>query len=186
MIYRIHPNIKEYLHFLISADEIEAKLGEGCRFHLEKKPKSYLETWKPLEVEFFNNYDSQPKPQPDISIWNGRLYLSAKAFDVLAEVLDGCGELLPVVSGGERAYLVNVLNSADDVDAVDSKLTVRNEWNELVSLGFDEDKVSGFPLFRTKQDSYRGVYCSERFKEMIELSGLSGVVFAVDLPDVPA
>ncbi|MFC6632019.1 imm11 family protein [Microbulbifer taiwanensis] len=186
MIYRIHPNVKEYLHFLVSADEVEAKLGEGCRFHLEKKPKSYLDTWKPLEVEFFNNYDSKPKPQPDISVWNGRLYLSEKAYKVLAEALDGGSEVLPVTCGRERGYLVNVLNSADTVDAINSRLTVRNEWNELVSLGFDDGKVSDFALFRTKQDSYRGIYCSEKVKDLIESSDLSGVVFAVDLADMPA
>lgn len=186
MIFRIHPNVKEYFHFLVSADEVESKLGEGCRFHLEKKPKHYNEIWKPLNLDFFNNYDSQPKLEPDISVWNGHLYLSSKAYDALAEKLAGSGEFLPVSSDEGSGYLVNVLNIADDFDAVDDKLTVRNEWNELVSLGFDEEKLEEIPLFRTKQDTYRGIYCSDRIKDAIESAQLSGVIFSPDLADAPA
>jgi len=186
VIYRIHPNVKEYLHFLVSADEVETKLGSLNRFHLEKKPKSYLANWKPLEVEFFNNYDIKPKLHPDISVWNGRLYLSKKAYDLLADLLGESIEILPVTNGEDEGSIVNVLITAEEVGAVDSRLTVRNEWNELVSLGFDEQKIQKFPLFRTKQDSYRGIYCSERFKDRIESTGLPGVVFSVDLADIPA
>ena len=186
MIYRIHPNVKEYFHFLISADEVEAKLGKGNRFHLEKKPKRYMAGWEPLEFEFFNNYDTKPKGRPDISVWNGRLYVSAKACDLLADVLDESVEVLPVRNGEAQGYLVNLLNTAEDVDAIDPKLTVRNEWNELIALGFNEGKVGKFSLFRTKEDNYRGIYCTEWVKELIESLGLSGVVFSVDLADAPA
>lgn len=184
MIYRMHPDPQKFQQVLVEADEVERKLGEGCRFHLEKKPKEYAENWKPLVLSHFQYDQKLEKLPPELSVWNGKLFLSGQAYQTVKESLSPDDEVLPVeVDGG--GYLVNILSIADDVGGVDRRTTVRNEWNELVSLGFDEENLGGCQIFRTKQDSYRGVYCTDAVKKKVEDAGLGGVRFSMDLSDSP-
>ncbi|MDN3639320.1 hypothetical protein QWY82_10945 [Simiduia curdlanivorans] len=190
MIYRIHPDVKHYQLFHLDADQVEATLGEDCLIYMDSRPTHYLPHWKPLEIEFYDAYEGmskkpENKPLPDIiSDNNGKLFLSDKAYQSLKDLLAGCGEFLPVTCGEISGVLFNPLVLAEESNAVDLSLTLRDKWGNLNNLAFHPEKLK-HPLFRTEQDSFRGVYCTEQLKIVVDKSELTGCIFAIDLADRP-
>lgn len=99
------------------------------------------------------------------------------------------GEFLPITFGDESAYLFNILAVADDVGGLDEKLSTKDEFDEMKSLAFHQDKVEGFSVFRTAFNNFMYVYCNATLKQAIEHEKLTAVIFSKDLgnmfpPDV--
>lgn len=181
MSYVMHPDVKNFLCYVLDSKETRKKLGRDTMFHFDQSPKSYSDIWQPLEITFAKLSGGKKGDMPDLMIRNGRLFLNNKAYDALRELLKSHGEFLTVTYGDESGYLFNILTLADDVDGLDDKLSTKNEFNELQSLAFHEDKVKNLSVFRTAFDDFMGVYCNEATKQAIESAGLNGVTFSPDL-----
>lgn len=184
MIYVIHPEVKQYLSYVLDSKETRKKLGRDTMFHFDQSPKSYQDIWQPIEISFAKLSGGKKGEMPDVIIRNGRLFLSTKAYECLSGILEAHGEFLPVTFGGEDGYLFNILTLADDIGGLDEKLSTKNEYGELQSLGFHEEKVKDLPVFRTAFDDYMGAYCNEAFKAAIETAELKGVIFSPDLGNI--
>ncbi len=181
MIYRIHEDSEHFLHFHISVDEVEDKLGEESDFYLEHEPTRYLPIWKPLEIEFYESGEVAVSELPDLDVGMGRLFINQTAFDALSDSLKDSGEFLPIRFSAQSGVLLNILNIAHEDRCVDAQLTTRNEWGDLQSLAFLEEKVAHFNVFRSDIDGYGGVYCNDTFKKAVEEAGLKGILFTNDL-----
>ncbi|MGI9283006.1 MAG: hypothetical protein ACR2PX_25705 [Endozoicomonas sp.] len=181
MIYRIHEDSENFLHFHLSADEVEDKLGGDSEFYLEREPTRYQPIWKPLEIEFYESGEAAVNQLPDLDVGLGRLFLNQKAYDLLSSFFKDVGEFLPVTFSGQSGFLLNILNIADEERCVDTQLTTRNEWGDLTALSFLEAESTQFNVFRSDVDGFGGVYCNDAFKETIEEAGLTGVLFTNDL-----
>ena len=184
MIYVVHPDVKGYFSYVLDSKETRKKLGRDTMFHFDQSPKRYADNWQAIEITFAKLSGGKKGEMPDLMIRNGRLFLNEKAYGVLLEVLEEDGEFLPVTFGDRSGYLFNILSVAEDVDGLDQKLSTKDEFGDLQSLVFHEDKVEGFKLFRSRFDDYMGVYCGEAFKSAVEQSGLNGLIFSVDLGSI--
>lgn len=184
MIYVIHPDVRQYLSYVLDSKETRAKLGAKSMFHFDQSPKVYADHWQPIEITFAKLSGGKKGELPDIIIRNGRLFLNEKAYDALKGILESDGEFLPVTYGSDTGYLFNILSLADDVDGLDKKLSTKDEFGDLQSLAFHENKVKGFNVFRTAFDNYMGAYCSEAFIDAIEKADLKGLIFSPDLGNI--
>ncbi|MEK9767090.1 MAG: hypothetical protein VW274_11495, partial [Thalassolituus sp.] len=80
---------------------------------------------------------------------------------------------------GSTFYLFNTLTIAEDLEAVKPGSLTRN-GNLLSNIEFEEDKLEGIPVFRTKE-SFVSVYCTGAFKKTVEDAELEGLMFSSNL-----
>jgi len=187
MIYRIHPDVYQYQIFNIDADIVEDAMGEECLIYMDSTPTSYATSWKEIEIEFYDAITEAPdtnKKIPDIISDDGFLFLNEKAYRLLAPTLSADGEWLGVKYAGQQAYLLNVLSLAEQHEGIDEENT-QPDNDGIVHLAFKESTLAGVSIFRTEEDSYLGIYCSEAIKELIEHHELKGCVLTSDLSDKP-
>ena len=125
----------------------------------------------------------------------GRLFLNEEAYDALYELIAQDGEILPVSFEGASAdehgmrkdgAIFNPLKIAEDFDALDTKLSMKNEWEDLVSLEFNEKRLNdvGITLFRSSFEGFTGIFCTEAFKSACEAASLKGITFTPDLANI--
>lgn len=189
MLYRIHPNVYEFQMIYLDDDAVEEAMGEGCLIHFDPRPKKYAESWVPFNIEFYDaitESGESKKTIPDIITDNdGKLFVSAKAYEKIYSELGQCGEWLPIMyHNTERGFLFNVLTLAEQFDAVDNANT-EHDHNGLRHVAFYEEHLAGVTLFRTKEDGYMGIYCTEKAKALLEAQGIKGCKVIADLSNRP-
>lgn len=181
MIYRVHHDDR-FLMYEVPAVEAMNKLGEEYgTFSFNAEPIPYKSVWKTLTIEFKACTRKTQKIIPDISENFGRLFLSKKAHTVLQVLLNSCGEFLPVIFDGGQGYIFNPLKTAEKYSAINEELLSYDEYGNLVHFAFHEIKLTDVPLFKTKLDTYTGIFCLEKIKSTCEDAGLTGVFFHPDI-----
>lgn len=174
--YQVFQNDQDYMLPHLDPDEVEDKRGDDD-FVLITKPRSYAEDWVPLELEF--KMDGSLPTIPTISRWRNYLVLHEPAYKQLKALLEPHGEFLPCTHQGSTFYLFNSLTIAEDLQAVKPGSVTRN-GNLLSNIEFEEDKLEGIPVFRTKE-SFVSVYCTDTFKKAVEEAELEGLLFSSNL-----
>ncbi|MDR0244628.1 MAG: double-CXXCG motif protein [Burkholderia sp.] len=105
------------------------------------------------------------------------LVFSEKAFDALAPLLQGSGQILPVeapVEGMHGFHVTRVLEDAVDMEASKYKVYPQaTVFNKIVIL---KNRVEGVDIFRLKE-SPETVFVSERFKSVVHEHKLKGFDF---------
>ena len=81
-------------------------------------------------------------------------------------------------------YTNQFLKRAEDNEGLNTKLSFNNDWGDLESLAFHEDKVKELVVFRSEFDGYMGLFCQESFKLKVEALGLQGIIFSEDLGNI--
>ncbi len=184
-IYRIHPDRMHYQLLTISSEEVIGKLGKQYPFHIDPTPKPYAAIWKPLEVSFYDSTSSKNKTkQPDISVDHGRLYLNESACGALSTLIDADGEILPVSYNGQNGAIFNALKCAEDFNALDTKRSTKNDWGDLQSLAFFEERINTAVLFKCQFEGFTGLFCTDVFKGAVERAKFNGVTFSLDLGNI--
>lgn len=100
---------------------------------------------------------------------------------MLRDLLVLCGECLPVQYKEGVGYVFNPLKTAEEVEGINDALVSFDAHQNLESFGFHPEKVAHLPVFRTKLDTYLGIFCNELFKNAVESSRLKGLSFGEDL-----
>ena len=182
-IYKIKPDIKNYKAFYLIDDDKNIDLHvEG---YFDFKGQSKANDWNGARVYLDNTYDNAKTELPiaDICKFNVHaLAYSEKAVNVLKEILEESGELLPFECDGNKWWVHNITNV---VDVLDTDLTTM----ELMESGrfiigktvLDESKLSKVCLFKAKQRMglILGHDVSENdYKALIVSSGLRGLIFS--------
>lgn len=184
-IYRIHPDRMHYQLLTISSEEVIGKLGKQYPFHIDPTPTPYAAIWKPLEVSFYDSTSGKKKTkQPDISVDHGRLFLNKASCDALSKLIEADGEILPVFFDGQNGAIFNALKCAEDFNALDAKRSTKNDWGDLQSLAFREEKIEAVALFKCQFEGFTGLFCSDVFKSAVEKAKLNGVTFSIDLGNI--
>lgn len=183
MIYRLRFDRFNYLVFDISAQEIEYKLGD---FFLLQEPL-WKDFWKPLEAKFSDDSDDGNTINlPDITCWfTDRLALNQTAYKALASTLAPYGEILPVTCEGIPYWIFHPTKKTG-MDAVDLNKSEREvieecEYIGMQALVFKEEKLEHLLIFQTEFNGFKNIYCTEKFKSLVEKAGLKGLLFSTDL-----
>lgn len=182
MIYRIHHD-ENYLMHVIPPVESMKKLGaEHGTFAFNAEPKKYAEVWQPLHIEFAACTGKKTKTIPDISENFGRLFLSQKAYTTLKELLAESGEFLPVTfDKAGQGYIFNPLLTAEQLSAVDEKLTTHDQHGNLENFGFQKEKLKETAILKTQLDTFKGIFCNDAVKQACEAENLTGIRFHPDV-----
>ncbi len=182
-LYSIYPDDQYRIPGFDDA-QIRKVFGDDIhqQFNVNYNPIPYSKNWQVLDVNFDDDQSGlEGSLIPDISIHYGRIYLSLAAYGTLKDILSQDGEFLPVRVNGADAYFFNPLMKAEDVDGLDKKRSIKNEWGEIENIAFHADRVSKFTIFKSKFDYYSNAYCQETVKNIVENKGLKGVFFTHDL-----
>ena len=184
-IYRIHSDRMHYQLIAISSTEIISKLGKDYPFHIDPTPKPYAHIWKSLEVSFYDSTSGKRKTKlPDLSTDQGRLFLNEAAYSVLSKLIEADGEILPVSFNCQNGAIFNPLKIAEEFDALNTKLSTKNEWGDLQSLAFFEGNIVDTTLFRCEFEGFTGLFCNDDFKNAAENADLKGITFSADLGNI--
>ncbi len=184
MYYSIHNDRTHFAALGFDWKQIVALFGDAMdtRFDVNQTPRPYSEVWKDeITVNFSNAGGLTGSAIPDIAEHQGRLFISAKAYDVLSPLLKNDGEFLPVTCVDGNGYMFNPLRLAEELGALNEAHCVKNEWDEVEHIAFHEDQLTSVTAFRTEFDDYLSLFCSEDLKQAVEQHQLTGVTFNASL-----
>lgn len=183
-LYAIFADLENYAYIGFNRDEMDEKFGANPRRHVDvsAKAKPYLATWKSVTVNFSDDCEGMTGTKiPDIMPFQGKLFLSQKAYDTLKALIEGDGEFLPVNYEQGQGYIFNPLSVAEKVDGLNATISHKNEYGDIDAMAFHEDRVKAFAIFKSEFDNYKSVICREDVKDAIENAGFGGVYFTLDL-----
>lgn len=178
-IYRISKNIEEYMFFAIDELNIYEKMEN---FDIDAFGRPLAFKWVAPNAEFFPS-DSGSNIIPDVTQWAGAdLILNVKANQVLANYLSALGETLPLAGRCDRSCIFNPTNMFGN-EIIDSDNTTSiyfddGSWKQLDKLSFVVGVEKLVPcVFTLNIDRGANLYCSDRFKIIVEENGLKGLLF---------
>lgn len=190
MVYQLKHIPKTYTALQLDVMTIAEKLGDyGLITTLMNAPltgESLAGKWKSIETSL-QSLSASGKNTPDISLWDSQgLYLSAKAYDALADALKDDGEFLSIVVDGEPAYLFNCRVFGQEDLSLTERKYLDGEPDGVASLVFDEAELgkSNRHVFRSKLQGCTALYASDKFKQLCEKHNLNGVRFDTDLLNI--
>lgn len=192
MLYTLLADSNKYLGAVIDSDYVESVVGSlrgerrDDRIDLNHQPRSWKDVFPgPLKITFplFNAADGQ-KTIPDIAEFQGRLFLSPKAYIILKPLIEKDGEFLAGVYQDGECFIFTPLRIAEDVDGLDLVLSRKNEWGDVDNIAFHEERVKEWALFRSNYTAYMRLYCQGSLKDAIEAAKLTGLYFTPDLSNI--
>lgn len=146
---------------------------------------NYHHIWQPLNVEFYDSTTNNSATLlPYITIDYGRLFLNKKAYEALVKLIEKDGEILPVHFNGEDAVILNTLKIAENLNGLNEKLSTKNEWGELQSLDFYEERITDTCVFKCQFSGMTDAFCNDTFKNTVEKNHLKGITFSEDLENI--
>jgi len=186
MLYTIVQDSNQFRSLVWDDAQITQLVGESdmeLRIDMWNSPRTYKDVYKETLRVSFKPLSKQAEKLviPDVSILQGRMFLNPKAYSVLSKIIGADGEFLPVSYEGGDAYIFIPLRVAEEAGALDARLSRKNEWGDLESLAFHEEKVKNWSLFRCEYDMFMSLQCQEEVKNAIEQTDLKGVFFTNDL-----
>lgn len=136
--------------------------------------------WQAPETRYVST-GSKNGQIPDISCWvDATLVLSPKAYRLLKDTLERSGEFLPVEVGGDLHYIFNCFAFGQSDE---NKCIFNDDEGMRAGLKHLElDPISSELLvFKVQVENCLTLFCSDRFKQIINSFELNGLVFDCDL-----
>lgn len=187
MIYKLRADRSKYLNFYISALEIELKIGD---YFLLDRPL-WADFWQPVDAVFHDDSDEQTAIRPpDITPWFATtcIALNTRAYELLHNHIQPYGELLPVNCEGITYWLLHTTKKLGleyvDLNKSQREIIEECEYIDAQSLVFKEEKLADQLIFLTEFNGYKNIYCTEKFKSLVEKAGLKGLIFSTDLAGI--
>jgi hypothetical protein len=160
------PDVERYRQLALVDERHWAPLNE--RFD----GSSMIDAWKPVDVEPLY----AKRPVSDFPALGNLPVLSTRAAEALQDLLNGCGELLPLRGGNGEYFVLNVfLLDALDEEASELK-TFRSSGRvmRVVRHAFREQAL-GRPIFKLPQQPRGDVYVGDPFVQRVTKTGLVGL-----------
>ena len=189
MFYTIYSNHDDFALLGFDEGQMTRLFGDGhprYRFDYARDCVPFKEKIKEKIIVDFapDKKEMADKPIPDIQVLtyhNKSIFLNLNAFEVLKDILKEDGEFIPVTYEEGDGYIFNPLRLAEDVDGLDEKLCIKNEWGDVENITFREDRVKVYAILKTKFDFCSNVFCRKDVKDVIEAAKLKGVTFTPEL-----
>jgi hypothetical protein len=146
--------------------------------------ESHIKTWKPLATGFSPH--TSERPRGDVSSLNSTLLvLTRKAINVLQDVINETGELLPLICDEEPLWafnVTNVLEGALDLEQSSYKQFDTGHLYGIKKYVFKEDVVADQYIFRESKINGQ-LFVTDRFRNIVEDAGLLGFEFEAVYPE---
>ena len=189
MLYTVLLDNKNYLDPMFNSEQLDRLVGtlNGDtlinRIELNNTPRSFAGVFnEPLQIDFPVFKKAKAKlPIPDIAASEGRLFLNKKAYDALHDLIKNDGEFIPAVYQDGEAFIFTPLNVAETIDALDTKLTKKNEWGDLENLSFHEEKLGDWVVFRAEFNAFHTLQVTQAFVDAVQQNGLKGLYITTNL-----
>jgi hypothetical protein len=136
-------------------------------------------TWKPIVVRCVRADKRQKQLVSDFPWLGGVLFFRERAVEVLKDMLEKNGELLPIITeDGVNLYVHNtfVLQNALDEDKSTITRFADNQLMWIKKEVFHEDAIREVDMFRLPSRS-SATYVSDRFVELVTKHNLKGLEF---------
>ncbi len=186
-LYSIYRNLKDrqYAYIGFDREEMREKFGRHPKNHIDVSfdAKPYKKTWQTVTVHFSNCDGMVGNTIPDIMEFQGHLFLSMAAYEVLKPIIENDGEFLPITYEKGDAFIFNPLRLAEEVDGLNMEISCKNPINniDIDCMAFHEERVKNFSIFKSEFDFNASIMCQQSVKDAIEKAGLGGVIFTPDL-----
>jgi hypothetical protein len=139
------------------------------------------ETWTPMAVRVRTEADTDAgRPPGDFpSIGGAPPVFSARAVEALADLLEGRGELLPLLSAEGEYYAFNVTRLADGLDEERSVITRFSDGRvmNIEEYAFVPEPLVDETIFKLPQIPETYEYVTDPFVERVRERALEGFVF---------
>ena len=187
MVYKLRFDRFNFMEFNLSPTEIKGKLGD--MFILDNS-EQWAEFWSPLNGEFFDGSDAGNVIKlPDISLWfTNEIVCNERAYNKVKKNLETYGEWLPICIEGVQYWLLHVTQKTgvDFVDRKNSERTINPIGKvDLIKLSFNESMIDDLLIFKTEYNNFKNIYCTEKFKLLVESNNLKGLIFSDDMTNSP-
>lgn len=192
MLYTVLLDNKNYLDPMFNSDQLDRLVGTlngetlENRIELNNTPRSFAGVFsEPLQIDFPVFKKAKAKlPIPDIAVSEGRLFLNKKAYDVLHGLIQNDGEFIPATYSGGEAFIFTPLNVAENIEALDTKLSKKNDWGDLESLSFHEEKLGGWVVFRAEFNAFNTLQVTQAFVDAVKENDLRGLYITTNLGSI--
>lgn len=164
------------------------------RIDMNHEPRSWKHIFnEPVPLSFpILKKEDEKRPIPEILAYQGRLFLSMKAYDAVKNVIENDGEFVHVTYEHGDAYVFVPFHIAEEIGALDEEKSIKDKWGDVETLAFHEEKIKakGWNIFRCEFNSFITAQVSQEFKDVIEKAGLKGTraitelgyIFSVSTP----
>lgn len=187
----LHTMIADYNRYSLFAwdkahlDSVVGKINGDTitqRIDMNHEPISFIDIYNtPLKVNFSSPKGKKNRPIPDISMHYGRLFLTVRAYEALKPKIQNDGEFLPCEYEKGDAFIFNPLRVAERAGALNSNLSRKNEWGDVENLGFYEEKIKSWSVFRCEFNNFITLQCCQSVKSIIDEVGLTGLYITPEL-----
>lgn len=183
-IFAIRKDIPDYQVLDLGLTDITRHLPDSADldsvFDFSELNTPLTPWWKTPETRFINA-DKSKGLKPDISCWvDATLVLSPKAYRLLNDTFRDSGEFLPVEIGGEMHFIFNCFKWGE---VNENACEFNQEEGMQAGLKYLEFAPSAADLliFKARIEGGLTLFCSQRFKDIVESFDLKGIVFDDDL-----
>jgi len=157
----------------------EMGISELMEFHTNNL--AMAEWWRTPQTDFTCVPANRNGEVPDIAIWiYASLILSPKAYRFLKDSLEPLGEFLPVLVKGEKYWIFNCFNQVSA-----NEEAIQHEYEGDMQLGLTHlefhDSASEQLIFKCPEEVCLTLFCNQRFKDVVEGFGLTGLAFDKNL-----
>ena len=176
-IYRLRIDVNKFQSFFLEQEDAlsldELSFNGNYRLESWSDPGVYVMHPKLKKGNFLGFGDA-----------SGTFIVDAKASDVLADLLEMSGELLPFTCQGEPFHVVNVTEVVNVLDDERTQWVYEKGSGPVESYVFHENRLTETPLFKIPLGNSIDVFTVEgmkdpddEFKGRVEQSGLLGLTF---------
>lgn len=177
-IYRIVADVNQYQGFSVDGDQV----WQGDTLTFDCTPKS--SKWAAPSV-----YVLHPKLRRGnfFNLCPGTLVLDGQATDVLRDMLEMSGEMLPLSCKGEQFTVLNVTDCVNVLDETKTKWVYGKSTGARIRIeryAFHPGRLTETPLFKIPETCKSEILTFEglkdpddEFKPRVERLGLKGLIF---------
>ncbi len=179
-IFAIRKDIPKYQVLDLGLTDITRHLPDDADldsvFDFSELNTQLTPWWKIPETRYVS-VDKNKALRPDISCWvDATLVLSPKAHRLLNDTFSHSGEFLPVEVNGEVHFIFNCFTW---VEVNEGACQFNEEEGMEAGLKYLEfaSSVADLLVFKAKIECGLTLFCSERFKQIVESFDLKGIIF---------
>lgn len=146
-----------------------------ARQRLDEFGKPQAQSWEPLPVDVYSVGRSGdfPSLRRDVPVF------SEGAWQVLRPLIELSVEALPLIGTKDSYLAINVLDIADCLDHSRAKISLLPSGGVMSvdKYVFKDGCLNNRHIFKLPETAVQEVLVSEEFKQLVERSGLKGLMF---------